>query len=492
MSESERTRIFEQQPTIVRIVRSFWRIDPFIVFGIFFLLGLLPLIFAVFVSPIGAVSYYMPVSPDPLDPSVKVACTEAFVRDGICIKKQVGYAYAINWWSVLVIFMPVSLYFAFTSVQSMQRVFARMLEQRMFCNRDWSFSMEDRPGSTLAGLKALVRTLWLAFSVAGFCILLVVTATVVIDWYCVVHAPLVFGDLLTNIAPDERPALCRNVAGQEVDWSIAAIFGEPSSIQLPKGEVPPDWLSNYVFSAYVYGLLLVELNLVLIYFCFIFALALSVHRLRRGQFGIRILPNLKSGDTLKRMGFENFEPVLQPCIFITILSFIIAFTMRIQNEYLRSSDPGNIFGFMVGDISNSVSSDGSLKDIGQMFDIGRLADPNSQAGGPALIIIFALVSITIAFILRHAARDAASAVEQALQQDGVREKVVKLYGDIKRKDLEKRLKDIVVWPLSWPRLRQLLFLAAAGIACFFFYKLAFIWIAIVLVRVVLTEFSGKA
>ena len=56
---------------------------------------------------------------------------------GYCIEKQVGYAYAINWWLALVILMPLALFFAFDSIQSMQRVFVDMWEQRMFCDMEW-------------------------------------------------------------------------------------------------------------------------------------------------------------------------------------------------------------------------------------------------------------------------------------------------------------------------------------------------------------------
>lgn len=487
--EFDRRKIFERQPILVRAVRSFWRINPFVVLGISFVLGAVPLILAAFVLPVGDVNYYMPISPG-VD-AESLSCDKGSVENGDCaIKKQVGYAYAINWWPTLAILMPFALFFAFTSVQSMQRVFARMLEQRMFCSRDWSFSTEELPGSTLSGLKRLVRHLWMAFAISGFFIMVIVTGTVAVDWYCVVRAPLEFGDLLTEIAADERPVVCQNVSGQEIDWSISAIFGEANSIQLPPDENIPDKKTNLYFSTYVYSLLLVEMNIVLVYFCFIFALALSVYRLRLGHFGIRVVPNLKSGDPLNRKGFENFEPVLQPCIFVTILSFIMAFLMRIQNEYLRSEEPGNIFRFMFSAVPDAVSADGAINSVAELVDIGKLADPNSQVGGPAIIIVFALVSIALAFILRRAARDSADDVYHALENEKVQQKVVALYADDEMA-VKSALGEISVWPLSWPRLRQMLFLAAAGIACFFFYKLAFIWIAIVLVRMVQTEFSGK-
>jgi len=477
------TMIFDQQPWLVRAIRGFWRINPFVIFGATFLLGLLPLIYSVLVSPIGSVAYYMPT-----EAFAGHICNQEALAAGECIEKQVGYGYAINWWPTLAILMPFALFFAFLSVQNMQQVFGRMLNQGMFCARDWSAPING--SGVQSGLRRLVQNMWMTFAVAGFCVLVVVTGTLFLDWYCVVHSPLEFQKLLTHISPFDRPEICKNVAGQELDWSISAIFALDDQIVTPDWVEVPEIGANWLFSTYVYALLVVELCLLLTYFCFVFALAVTVWRLRQGRTELRLIPNLKSGDRLKRMGFENFEPVLQPCIFVTILSFIMAFLMRLQNEYLRSDEPGAIFSFMLSGIDDIVSGDGGIKNVALLFDTGKLADPNSQIGGPAVIAVFALISVILAFILRRTALEAASNVHDALHDDTTKQKVLTLY-NLPTEELETRLSEIAVWPLSWPQLRQMLILTGGGIASFFFYKFAIAWIVIVLLRLFQAQLGGK-
>jgi hypothetical protein len=313
--------------------------------------------------------------------------------------------------------------------------------------------------------------------------------TVFLDWYCVVDSPLRFGTLLTEISDENRPQLCKNIAGQEIDWSISAIFGKTDSI--PSSSSTPSMLENRIFSGYVYAIMLVQVCIILTYFCFIFSLAISIYRLNRGEFGIWVVPNLRSNDTLKRMGFENFERVLQPCVFVTILSFIMAFAMRIQNEFLRSSDE-NIFIFMFGYISDLFSGEGFSipKAMGEIFDIGMFEDPNSLVAAPTILVLFTLVSVILGLILRRAALDSASYVERALQDKEEERKVNRFYGT-ETVTLRNALNEIKVWPLSWPEMRTMLFLAAIGVVCFFFYRLAFIWIALVLYRVLMKLYKGQ-
>ncbi|WP_299500420.1 hypothetical protein [uncultured Roseobacter sp.] len=476
--------IFNDQPALVRTVRAFWRTNPFFILAITFLLGVLPLVFAVLASPVGSVVYYMPTETFDGD-----LCVLADVPNGRCVEKQVGYSFAINWWPVLVVLMPFSLFFAFSSVQQMQRVFRNMLAHGMFCASDWSPPSNE--SKVVPDLKKMVRYMWVTFSISGLVIFLLIAWTMFNDWYCVVHAPLTQGELLTNVTADKRPALCQNMAGQELDWSISAIFASNAGIALPAHSVVPSTTVNWWFSAYVYFLMSVQLSLLMIYFCFVFSLAVTVFRLRQGSTNLRIIPNLKSADPLDRMGFENFEPVMQPCILVTILSFIMAFLMRLQNEYLRSKEPGNVFQFMFSGIDDLVSADGGLKNVGLLFDTGLLGDPNSQIGGPAVIVVFALVSVVLAFLLRRTAIEARNQVQAAVNHPEKSPKILALYG-MDRDEVLEKLTKVSVWPLGWPRLRQMLTLAGFGIACFYFYKLAFVWIAIVLIRLLQGGLTGKS
>jgi hypothetical protein len=159
-----RTAIFDAQPAVVRVVRSFWRINPFTVFGVAILLGLLPLIYAAFSGSIGSITY--DIMPGVAD---AVPCPPEYISAGTCNKKQVGYNFAINWAPTLVALMPLTLFFAFSSVQSMQHVFARMLKHNMFCDAAWQNTQ-----TTIKGLRNLVRKTWIVFTVSGLLVSLFV------------------------------------------------------------------------------------------------------------------------------------------------------------------------------------------------------------------------------------------------------------------------------------------------------------------------------
>jgi len=463
-------------PSSVRIARGIWNVNPFYIAGAAFLLGFLPFLYAIFFSPIGSVIYYKPLSP--VDPASPFTCTSEMLKAGECIEKQVGYSLALNWWPILVVLAPLSLFFSYTSIQNTKLLFSRMIRENMLCDHSWQ-SLAANSKEHVDSVKGLMKTLWTVFAISSLPIVVIVVLVITVDFHCVVSTPLIEQKLLYAIPKPDRPVFCKDPSGQEVDWSIAAIISQADGLRGPENVALPSVSENYLFSAYVYFLLAIELCILLAFFCFIFALSLTTHRLERGAFNLRLVPNLRSNDKQKRMGFENFETVFQPAVFVTILFFIMAFLMRIQNEYLRSGEGKSIFEFLFGDVGNIVSGEGTIKDVQSLFDIGQLADPNSQIAAPTVMIVFALVSVALGFILRHTATASAKAVERGVKDDASR--LETLYG-VSKKTILKRLAEIEKWPLAWPKLRQMMIWIAMGIACFFFYKLAFAWIAAFLIR----------
>jgi len=478
-------KIFEEQPRYIRAIRGFWMTNPLTVFGMLFLLGVIPTIYAVLASSIGDVVYYMPAAD-----GVTVCNAEA-IKAGDCIEKQVGYAYAINWWPALVILMPLALFFAFDSIQSMQRVFVDMCEQRMFCDLEWG-GVESE--GLVTALKLVVRQIWTAFAISGGLVCALIGVAIFLDWYCVVHMPLWLNRPLAGLSENLLTGVCSNAKAQENDWSIAATFVQGGTASIASKTTPPGWIANYAFSAYVYLLLLIELCILLAYFCFIFALSFSIYNINKQKFNLRIIPNLLSSDGLKRMGFESFEPVFRPCVYATIISFLMAFSMRIQNEYLRRDDYGIIYDFLFEDIAAALKSltefsisdpmsaiFGSLENARKIFDVGLLEDPNSLIGGPLVIVVFALVSVALGVVLRDAAREAKRSVIKALAIPETANKVTDFYG-MSAEDIQEKLMTIQYWPLSWPRLRQSIRMLSVGRLCFIFYRIAFIWMGYVAVR----------
>ena len=76
-------RVFAELPLSVRIARRIWNVNPFYIGGTAFLLGFLPLLYAIFLSPIGNVAYYKPLSfTDAANP---FSCTREMLENGKCI-----------------------------------------------------------------------------------------------------------------------------------------------------------------------------------------------------------------------------------------------------------------------------------------------------------------------------------------------------------------------------------------------------------------------
>lgn len=490
--------VYDGLPRPIRSVRALWQTNPFVVFAVTFLLGALPSIYAVFASTIGDVVYLMPVAGE--FPGADLPCSMDDVRAVRCIEKQVGYSYAINWWPSLVILMPLALFFAFESVQSLQKCFERMRRDRMFHDPAWSPAETSR---LVQALATVVRQVWTAFLVSGAIIFLLVATVVALDWYCVVNMPLILERPLMSLQETGLSGVCSNPNAQENDWSIAATFGKGSPAALAPGYRPPGWLENYVFSAYVYLLLLIEMGVLLTYFCFIGALSFTIYNIRKEKFDLRVAPNFLSNDRRCRMGFENFERVFRPCVYIVIFSFIMAFCMRIQNEYLRRDDYTVIYEFLFADIRNALRSlldiqidsiwgslVGTLEKLRKVIDVGLFEDPNSLLGSPLVIIVFALVSIALGVVLRDTARDSKASVLDALKRPESCQQVEAFYG-MPGEEIAEKLDNMRFWPLSWPRLKQARNLIMSGLLFFVFYRLAFLWVGLVALRAIQGELGTE-
>lgn len=503
--------IFRDQPWLVRAVRGFWGVNPFLVLGLTMMLGLVPLLTVLFAAgKIGDVAYYMPTKADAA--GNPIACDDAAIAAGECVAKQVGYAYALNWWPALSVLLPVALFFAFASVQNMQATFRKLRERKMFSDYEWRAEGSEQVDRHL---KRVVRQIWMVFAVAATIIGVLVGAVIVLDWLCVVHLPL---EMMVPLAsapntplPDFFADVCSNKAAYENDWSVAATFSADGPARLAPGFSAPGETWNYIFSAYVYFLLLVETIIVLSYFAFVFALSLAIYNMQMRRSGIIIVPDLKSRDGKRRMGFENFEQVFAPCIYVVIASFIMAFLMRIQNEYLRDVEFQNIYLFIIQDISRAADSivesllpaivewePGKMLDavfafgdtIISAIDVGAFADPNSKAASPAILIVFALVSVALGFVLRDSARHAKDYVVSALR-DAERASLAERFYGMTRQQIADKVASIEIWPLSWPRLRQSVVLVIFGIICFIFFRLALIWIGFVIERAVRGKLFGQ-
>lgn len=490
-------------PGYIRAFRRFWQISPFRIALVAFIAGVVPYFIALQFSSIGSIAYWMPVDGATI-------CDQAAIAAKRCIAKEVGYAHALNWWPPLVLLFPFALFFAFDSVQNTQMVTRQMLADRMFAKTDWSGPVSD--------LTAITRKLWRTFfwiAVPLFLLICVVTAK---DWWCVVHWPLMLETPLGDVVDTAREKLvpkgffellqasgCHDPGGQENDWSVSATFGRIDGLApLAPRSVAPGWMLNYIFSAYNYVLLILWAGLLLAYFGFVLALAIIVYDINQGRHGFRLVLNLNSADTRNRQGFETLEAIFKPCVYVTILCFVMAFLMRIQNVYLRDTEFGTVYRFLFGDITAAMTKildiDPSrllgwfgdlLVALKKFFDFDQFSDPQSLLGAPAILVMLGLVTAALAHILRKAATDAQRRVISGLGSAQSAERVAAYY-DLSVDEARERANTVETWPLSWPELNYAIRIMGLGLFCYVFYRVAFVWIGVVAFRSIQGRLSEKS
>ena len=481
-------------PLLVGAFRSFWLINPFRIAILAFATGFIPFAVAVQYSSIGDIVYYMPKERS-------VVCDQGAIAAGQCIAKQVGYLHALNWWPTFLLLMPFGLFFAFESVQNTEAVLGRMLAGGMFAKRDWS--------GPIADLTPVLGRVWRTFFYIGLPVFLTIVAVMAKDWWCVVYWPLrldvALGDVLGSSAREAlvpaglmeqlRGSGCAMANAHENDWSVSATFGSiPGLAPLAPGYDKPSLLFTQIFAAYNYALMAFWSGVLIAYFGYVLALTIVVYDLDHGRYDFQLVLDLNSADTRKRRGFELMEAVFRPCVLVTIFAFMMAFFMRIQNVFLRSTEYPTIYNLLFVDIPDTFGKFSGLglihllellwdlqKSLQKFLDFGQFSDPQSLLGAPAILIVLGLVTAALGHILRTAAMGAQARVLAALAEKDRAHKIAAYYR-LSERETATRAGDVEWWPLSWPELRYAVRLMISGIFCYVFYRVAFIWMGFVAYR----------
>lgn len=483
-------------PRYLQLYRALWGLNPYLVASVVSLLGIIPFLLVVQGDGPGSITYYMSKAPE-------AVCDAPAYDAGKCFVKQVGYLYALNWWPALIALFPLALFFAFESVQNTVQVTRRMIKEKMLAAVDWSGAADN--------IDEVIVGVWKRFAIAGLIIFVLVFFLMYNDWSAVVDCPYKvntpLGSVTDRILRDRgmqdvldqlTNAGCATGDNQENDWSVSAVFNRdfgPRALAVIEQGHPWAKLSNEIFSAYNYFIAAIWTGGLLAYYSFIVVIALAVVRLNQGERGPVLVLNLKSEDPRKRRGFEDLEPILAPSIYVTIIAFMMAFMMRVQNVYLRDRSAGDIFQFLFGDVSDSVSQmlKGEFKReiIIKLLNYDELSDPQSLMGAPAILIVFSLSGVVLAYVLRYAAMSAQTRTLKALEDETTAKQVAAYYG-LEPDEALKRARDIQTWPLSWPELRRGLAMLGLGVFCYIFYKFAIAWVLVVAIQSLRRYVSGGA
>lgn len=388
------------------------------------------------------------------------------------LTKQVGFIPSLNWSLVLVFLFPAAIFAGQQTARHLVTTFRDLPYRHMLARGDWT-------PATSEDAEALLSDVWRAGAPIGIFFFVLVLAVGAWDFSVVVLDPLLKGAL--PIAPGQTDF------ERELDWSIAALFAGISD------DPRPSVAANLAFSAVAHLLLLSQIAYLLSFYGILIGLSAVLYRFAEDRQPVRLTPDVTSTD--RRRGFQRFSGFFMGALTVSVLAYISCYFMRVQNLYLRDGEAGRVdqlmFNYIAGSLSEKIYvphdiqsflyflANSALEISNAVFATGDLGDVQAYLGVGMILIGVLVVVVALFTILRGAAEEAGRGVERALADGATTSAVTSYYGLPAEVVAERVGTDgMDEWPLKWPRLNTFLAYTALGLACFFFYRLALVWIAI--------------
>ncbi len=389
------------------------------------------------------------------------------------MQKQVGFIPALNWSIVLLFLFPAAMFTALRTMRLLRRAFLDLPSHHMLASRDWSPASE-------AQAQALLQKVWQASTPIGMLFFVVALGLGLWDFLTVVWNPVTRGALA--VAPGAADFT------QEIDWSVSALFGGLTNGPLPSR------MGDLCFSALAYLVLCGQMALLLSFYGILVGLSAVLYGLSEGDAQtLRLVPDATDDD--KRRGFQRFEPFFLGVLSVTLLGYLSGYLMRIQNLYLRDMGSLRIDQMIFNQISDQLTGDWELphdvqsaidfvvqkvSDLAHaVFTTGDLGDTQSYLGIALLLVIMLLVSLALFAVLRGTAHEGQHMLERELGEAPKQAAIAQFYGmPVDAIKTSVGAANMEVWPLKWPTLNGVIAYLSLGVACFFFYRLAILWIAL--------------
>lgn len=386
------------------------------------------------------------------------------------VSKQVGFGYAPNWLLTGFLFLPYAVMQALRARSAIERVIDALIEQRMLVtlafeapNREEILESWNKRSRRMMPVVSLVALTVFGLVVYDF-------MTVVAQWTIASEAGL--RELAEGVTLHHKD--------YEFDWSVAATF-EATKIN--------PWV-NVIFAglAYLYIAAFGTCFLLAAFFYFT-AVGGFFSKNSLARQNLRLIPNPRSADA--RCGFEVFEEFFNPFIQAAMLTAVIAFTMYLQNIYLRAPVQADIFTMILEPIQIIVenliefsekTTLGDLTNLRLLTDITVLSGyefigiPLQVWGGSIMLLL--IVMLVFGFVWATL-RDNALSGAHALAAHGVSPVAGVTYTDNER----ARIHHIQVWPLSWISMNLLLACIVLVIASLWWPRLITLIVALIIVRV---------
>lgn len=388
------------------------------------------------------------------------------------LMKQVGFIPSLNWSIVLVSLFPTAIYTALRSCRQLNKTILSLPNVRMLATKDWQPAKPADAEMLLAQVWSAAAPVGIIFFLAGLCVGFW-------DYKAVVLDALLSGAL--PIAPGDADFV------KELDWSIAALFGPISD------DAVPSVTANLVFSSVAYLLLFVQLSLLLSFYGLLIGLSVVLSRLSDDALPVRLIPDVTSSD--RRRGFQRYSTFFLGVLSVSLIAYLCCYLMRVQNLFLRDRTYGRLDQMIFNDLSSILSDRvGLFDDLPSFFSelsealfqfsdaifmTGNLADTQAYLGIGLILILVFLIVLAFFSILRGTAEESRQLVHQEIELGDAKPRIEQFYG-LSAPTVMARVEPdgMDEWPLKWPKLNAFIAYMALGLACFFFIRLALLWIAL--------------
>lgn len=361
------------------------------------------------------------------------------------VTQAVGYSQTLNWaWAFTLVF-PFFAFFLLRAARAADTIPVRLAALGM---------LVDENGSPHARAAQVAASRWTTtkkrYAPWWFVITAIGAAVSLWEWAVYSSLPLIKGT-----SPREN----------EIDWSVK--FTQDASLV--------ERSMNAAFSLLVFfqQIVLVSALGFLLYLMLSFSVLLGD---LRESGAIRLVPGISRCGKDRRLGFEEFVPLLTPLLFSVVLMYLHLFMSRAWNAYLHPGEGERVFtsiwGLLSGPLFQGVEEGNPAESV-----LGRFAQYAEGLGasnfsGVAVSlggIVLIVVSVLFLFYsLRHAA------------QESRRDLLSVTRSRVQRECLE----NMKIWPLRYPGVNAMLGLALLGALSILVYRLG-IYFAGLLISVAL-------
>jgi len=356
--------------------------------------------------------------------------------------KELGYYYEVNWSLNYVLFVPLALYFFFSSFNCLRTTIRDLADSKMIVRPNGDALTEDELQSDWQKISGRAVIVAMVLSMIGF-------AASWVEWWINFHYKS--GNLnyvlnSTHLGPG---------------WNLAPLVNPPYKIAPVR-----------VFGFFAYTMQGVLVSAYLGFLCVVYGFGTWISRYTTDATTSELIPNAASGDV--RRGFENFESLIETLLFASLCCFGVFYLTRLDHAFLASS---------VLDLPTFVQQDlwwgfiHGFRDLAKgspsIFETGPFGYSVEMTGVGLVLSLVTCFFIPIV-ILRQAARES----RRRLQ--------------MRNPDPQTcaALNSMVFWPLQYPAPLQLLAFLFLAACCFIFYKLTLVLVGATLVAVI-TKFINS-